>query len=58
MAAIVNLPVHMRIGEGAEFEVGTVIWEPTDTEPDTTAGKAQLAALLRAAADELEAGEG
>lgn len=58
-AVELKLPVRMRIGDGEEFEVGSMhfdlVSETADPEPLEV--KAQLAAMLRSAADEVEARE-
>ena len=55
-----TLPVRMRIGNGAEFEVGTVSLDLLTEAASTslTGVRANLAAMLRSAADAVEAGEG
>lgn len=55
-ATTVTLPVHMRIGDGAEFEVGTVEADLATgtTEPELPGLRPRLAALLRTAADAVE----
>lgn len=53
MAVVVNLPVHMRVGDGEEFHLGDF---EVDVNGDGTLryGRQQLAEMLRAAADEIE----
>lgn len=53
MAAVINLPVHMRIGSGDEFHLGDFT---VDVNGDGTLqyGRPKLAEMLRAAADEIE----
>lgn len=51
-----TLPVRMRIGDGEEFEVGTVTIDLVDEQavPDMPGVKTELAAMLRSAADAVE----
>lgn len=53
MAAAVNLPVYMRIGATEECHIGDV---EIDVDGDGTIefGRPELAAMMRAAADEIE----
>lgn len=51
MASIGKLPVYMRIGDSEECEVGTVELDLIDGQITT---RANLAGLLRAAADQIE----
>lgn len=58
-AAEVTLPVRMRIGDGAEYEVGSITLDLVSgqTVPDLPGVKTELAAMLRSAADAVEAVE-
>jgi hypothetical protein len=55
-----TLPVRMRIGNGDEFKVGTVTLDLSAeaATPDLPGVRANLAAMLRSAADAVETGEG
>lgn len=55
-ATTVTLPVRMRVGDGNEFEVGTVTVDFLDdtAQPDLPGIRPNLAALLRTAADAIE----
>jgi hypothetical protein len=57
-ATDITLPVRMRIGGGEEIEVGTITLDLVDGQatPDMPGVKAELAAMLRSAADAVEAG--
>lgn len=56
--AEVTLPVRMRVGDGEEFEVGSItvdlVGETAD--PDLPEVRPKLAAMLRSAADAVENG--
>ncbi len=53
-----TLPVRMRIGDGEEFEVGAIALTLADGQvaPGMPGVKTELAAMLRSAADAVEAG--
>jgi hypothetical protein len=53
MAAAINLPVYMRLGNTDECHIGDV---EIDVNGDGTLqwGRQEMAAMLRAAADEIE----
>lgn len=58
-ATELTLPVRMRVGDGNEFEVGSITLDLVSegADPDLLNVKPQLAAMLRSAADEIEARE-
>ncbi|MDX2552612.1 hypothetical protein ACKI1J_43130 [Streptomyces scabiei] len=53
MAAAISVPIYMRVGGGAELEVGDVE-VPVSGDGTMTLRRTQLAAALRSAADHLE----
>lgn len=58
-AVELTLPVRMRIGDGEEFEVGTIAVDlaSESATPDMPGVKTRLTAMLRSAADAVEAAE-
>lgn len=54
MAAAISVPIYMRVGAGAELQVGDVE-VPVSGDGTMTLRRTQLAAALRSAADHLEA---
>ena len=54
MASAISVPIYMRIGGGAELEVGDVDI-PVTGDGTITVSRTQLAAALRSAADYLDA---
>ncbi|MDT9688186.1 hypothetical protein Q5762_07420 [Streptomyces sp. P9(2023)] len=56
MAALVNMPVYMRLGGSAEVEVGR-IEIPVSGDGTIDFDRAQFAAMLRSAADAYETPE-
>lgn len=55
-ATTMTLPVRMRIGDGDEFEVGTIDIDLVagTAQPDMPGVRPRLAAMLRTAADAVE----
>ncbi|MFJ1995311.1 hypothetical protein [Streptomyces asiaticus] len=49
-----TLPVFMRVGGGAEFHLGDFTVDANETEGVLQYGRSELAAMMRAAADEIE----
>ncbi|MEU1141791.1 hypothetical protein ABZ392_33785 [Streptomyces sp. NPDC005885] len=49
-----TLPVHMRVGDQPEFHLGVFTVDLLDEVGALRYGRPELAALLRAAADEIE----
>lgn len=49
-----TLPVHMRVGNSEEFHLGDFTVDLMDGDGIARYGRPELAALLRAAADEVE----
>ncbi|MDX2566088.1 hypothetical protein QBA57_39655 [Streptomyces scabiei] len=54
MAAAISVPIYMRVGGGAELQVGDVE-VPVSGDGTMTLRRTQLAAALRSAADHLDA---
>lgn len=54
MASAISVPIYMRIGGGAELQVGDVD-VPVSGDGTMTLQRTQLAAALRSAADHLDA---
>ncbi len=54
MAAAISVPIYMRVGGGAELQVGDVE-VPVSGDGTMTLRRTQLAAALRSAADNLDA---
>lgn len=54
MASAISVPIYMRIGGGAELQVGDVD-VPVSGEGTLTMSRTRLAAALRSAADHLDA---
>lgn len=54
MAAAISVPIYMRVGGGAEQQVGDVDI-PVSGDGGMTLRRSQLAAALRSAADHLDA---
>lgn len=54
MASAISLPIYMRLGGGAELQVGDVDI-PVSGDGELTLSRTRLAAALRSAADHLDA---